>query len=125
MVLSQRSTRSGRPLLRYVGIALSLLMIVGITARGHVFQSLGLEFGCEHPAEVSEEQADHGSTDDDHCPPNCHRCPCGQMPMTSTAPEMMPFAWLEPYELPELTPPPSVGRSALHRLDRPPRNIRG
>lgn len=121
MVSYRRSRRSGGPLLRWVGVALSLLLILGMSARGHVYQTFGLAFGCEHPAEVSDGHGDHGSTDDDRCPPNCHRCPCGQMPMTSSAPEMMPFAWLEPHELPELTPPASIGRSALHRLDRPPR----
>jgi hypothetical protein len=125
MVSYRRSTRSAGPLVRWIGFALALVLIVGISARGHVYQSFGLAFGCEHPAEVADEHGDHGSADDSDCPPNCHRCPCGQMPMTSPTPEMMPFAWLELHELPELTPPASGGRATPHRLDRPPRRARG
>jgi hypothetical protein len=102
-----------------------MVLVVGLLARGHVFQSLGFTFVCEHPGEsASVESDDHGSTEKDGCPVDCHRCPCGQMPIVPPAVDLLTRVLLDLRELLELTPPEEPGQMLPHRLDRPPRHAR-
>lgn len=102
-----------------------MLLVVGLLARGHLFQSLGFAFGCEHPGEDASSQLnDHGSNDDEGCPPNCHHCPCGQIPMVPPSVEPLARLLLDLRELDDVTPPEEPGQLVLHRLDRPPRRPR-
>lgn len=102
-----------------------MLLVLGVLARGHVFQSLGIPFGCEHPAaEVvsGPQDDDHGTSNDTDCPPDCHRCPCGQIPVMPPALDLpLPYVQIEPYELDYPSPPDTPGQSLPQRLDRPPR----
>jgi hypothetical protein len=120
MVRSRRPNRLRLSLLRWIRLALSALLLMGLLARGHAFQSVGLPFGCEHPAEASTQS--HGSLDDQDCPPDCQRCACGQIPMTLPTGEALPYVLLEPYELDDVSPAEAPGRSLHDRLDRPPRH---
>lgn len=103
---------------------MSALLVIGLLARGHAFQSIGVPFGCEHPAETVTERQTHGSLDDQDCPPDCQRCSCGQIPMMLTARASLPYALLEPYEIAVVVPPTSSGYSLHTRLERPPRALR-
>lgn len=100
-------------------------MIVGLLARGHVFQALGVTFVCEHPGESSSvDRDDHDSSDNDGCPVNCHRCPCGQMPVVPPSVDLLTRVLRDLRELAETTPPEQPGQMLSHRLDRPPRHAR-
>jgi hypothetical protein len=126
MIRPRRSL--ARPLiLRWIFRAFSMVLVVGLLARGHVFQSLGFSFVCEHPGESStleRESDDHGSSQEDGCPINCHGCPCGQMPMVPPAVDLLTRVLLDLRELLELTPPEEPGQMLPNRLDRPPRRAR-
>jgi hypothetical protein len=118
-----RHCRALSSIRRWLAVALATLLVIGVLARGHVFQSLGIPFGCEHPAaEALEQQDDHSeSTDDTDCPRDCHRCPCGQIPMVPPTLDALLYEPLAPYELEDSTPPDTPGQSLPCRLDRPPR----
>jgi hypothetical protein len=123
MVRSRRPHRLYRSILRWISVALSALLVIGLLARGHALQAAGLPFGCEHPGEASAQSQTHGSADDKDCPPDCHRCACGQIAMTLSASESLPYVLLQPYELDDLKPAETPGHSIYQRLDRPPRRL--
>ncbi|WP_437738795.1 hypothetical protein [Sorangium sp. So ce1335] len=116
-------------LLRWLGAALSVLLVIGLLGQGHTFQTLGIAVACTHPAApaFADAEDDGGSHDGSHsdCPPDCHDCACGHVPMT--LPRVEPpllSSLLAAYELEDLAPPVMPGRAALDRLERPPRQPR-
>jgi hypothetical protein len=105
-------------------VALSVLLMIGLLARGHLLQSLGIAFACEHPGAdpSAQEEEPHGETGDSECPQDCHDCPCGQIPMVPPSlPTLLPYVDLEPYLLEDATPTSEPGQALPHRLERPPR----
>lgn len=105
-------------------MALSVLLMIGILARGHLLQSLGIAFACEHPgADPSAQEKDpHGDKGDSECPQDCHQCPCGQIPMVPPSlPTLLPYVELEPYLLEAPTPTSEPAQALPQRLERPPR----
>ncbi|WP_437783890.1 hypothetical protein [Sorangium sp. So ce1097] len=129
MVRVRHAQRRRGQLLRWLGAALSVLLVIGLLGQGHTFQTLGIEIACTHPAAPASVDAEDGgeSHDGSHsdCPPNCHSCACGHVPMT--LPRVDPpllSALLAAFELEDLAPLEMPGRAALDRLERPPRQPR-
>jgi hypothetical protein len=106
-------------------VALSVLLMIGLLARGHLLQSLGIAFACEHPgADPSAQEVDphDAGTGDSECPQDCHDCPCGQIPMVPPSlPTLVPYVELEPYLIEDATPASEPKQAPPHRLERPPR----
>jgi len=105
---------------------LSALLVIGMLARGHTFQALGVPFGCAHAGEVelSEASQSDGSHDDHGCPPDCHRCACGQIPMMLPAGAELRYLLLPPFLIEIPAPADGPGHLIHQRLDRPPRPLR-
>ncbi|WP_437591196.1 hypothetical protein [Sorangium sp. So ce1000] len=110
---------------------LPVFLVVGLVAQGHTLQALGVAIACEHPmlASSSSDSAEEGHDevpDRPHrdCPPSCHDCACGRIPMTLPLNAVLPYILLEAYEIVASTPPEMPGRSVPHRLERPPRRPR-
>jgi hypothetical protein len=113
--------------MRWLSILLPLALIFSTLGRGHVFQMMGLAIACEHPdaaqVEPTSKHAPAGAADmHDHCPPDCHRCPCGQIPVMPPAQAPFIAAVIEFLELPGWLLSEKPGQSHAHRLDRPPRH---
>ncbi|WP_437959589.1 hypothetical protein WME76_07965 [Sorangium sp. So ce119] len=127
MLRVRHAHRRRGPLLRWLGAVVSVLLVIGLLGQGHTFQTLGIAVACTHPAATAladaHDDGDGGSHSD--CPPDCHDCACGHVPMT--LPLVEPPALcvlLAAFELDELAPPETPGRAALGRLERPPRQPR-
>lgn len=109
---------------------LPVLLVVGLVARGHTLQALGLALACEHPmlpssADAAEEHHDEAPDGSHHdCPPSCHDCACGRIPMMLPLAEVPPHLLLEAYEIAASTPPEMPGFALACRLERPPRRPR-
>jgi hypothetical protein len=110
-----------------VALLLPLALMIGLIGRGHVFQAMGWLPCAEAPSSAEIEHAhDDGESDDTHddCPANCHRCPCGQIPMVQPA---IPVPSLcSAFNITELAlwmPPAVRGDAHPQRLDRPPRPL--
>ncbi|WP_437877963.1 hypothetical protein [Sorangium sp. So ce513] len=129
MVRVRHAQRRRGQLLRWLGAALSVLLVIGLLGQGHTFQTLGIEIACTHPAapDAMDADDDGGGEDGPHndCPPDCHSCACGHVPMTLPLvdPPLL-SALLAAFELEDLAPLEMPGRAALDRLERPPRQPR-
>lgn len=137
MSRARRPHRTQSAILRWIGAVLPVLLVVGLLARGHALQALGVAVACEHPmlASPSADEAlhddgaqdsDDGAQDGPHrdCPPNCDDCACGRIPMTLPLGEVLPYLLVEAYEIAAATPPERPGRSPTYRVERPPRRAR-
>ena len=110
---------------------LPLVLVFSVIGRGHAFQAVGLEIACAHPGEAEEESSPRGTPGDapdkhsHHCPSDCSRCPCGQIPVVT--PDYVPevVAILEYLELPDSALfSERASLCDVPRLDRPPRHAR-
>ncbi|WP_437758648.1 hypothetical protein [Sorangium sp. So ce1389] len=129
MLRVRHAQRRRGPLLRWLGAALSLVVVIGLLGQGHTFQTFGVAVACAHPATAALVDGDEegGGDDGSHsdCPPDCHDCACGHVPMTLPLVEPPVLCvLLAAYELEELAPLEMPGRAPLGRLERPPRHPR-
>jgi hypothetical protein len=109
---------------RALALLVPLALVFTLFGRGHVFQSAGwLPCPDDSPAVHAQHQHDDGDCNQTHhdCPPDCHRCPCGQIPMVPIAPAPPLHAALDVIELSLWSPPSTRGEAHPQRLDRPPR----
>lgn len=124
----RRPHRPRSAILRWICAVLPVFLVVGLIAQGHTLQALGIAIACEHPmlASSSAEERHDEAPDHPHreCPPSCHDCACGRIPMTLPLAEVLPYVLLEAFEIVASTPPEMPGRSLTHRLERPPRRPR-
>ncbi|KYF78651.1 hypothetical protein BE11_48905 [Sorangium cellulosum] len=129
MLRVRHAHRRRGPLLRWLVAVVSVLLVIGLLGQGHTFQTLGIAVACTHPAATALADADDDGGGDggshSDCPPDCHDCACGHVPMTLPLVEPpLLCVLLAPFELDELAPPETPGRAALGRLERPPRQPR-
>lgn len=121
--------------LRWRALLLSALLVVGLLGRGHALQLVGVNLGCAHPlagtgeavgcaAEGEERDDEHADPDHQHCPPNCHQCPCGQLPVVTAVPAALPRLALPVSIVVFTVPAEAPGFEREHRLYRPPRDAR-
>jgi hypothetical protein len=108
-------------------LLLHAALLVALLARGHVLQTFGIALACEHDephaASVSSDADSNGDDSSSHsdCPPNCSRCPCGQIPLVMPDPAPSPMGALVSRDLTPDGPREAPGRSFRFRVDRPPR----
>lgn len=119
--------------LRWRTLLLSALLVLGLLGRGHALQLVGVNLECAHPlagtgaeqgcaAEEAERENRHANPDHPHCPPNCHQCPCGQLPVVTAVPAALPRLALSVLLLVFVAPLEAPGFEREHRLYRPPRS---
>jgi hypothetical protein len=114
---------------RWIVALLPLALLLGMLGRGHALQAIGLVIDCVHPDAATSDHADHAESDEgvashDHCPSNCSRCPCGQMPTVMPPDESVPVAAFSSHDLAPKPRGDTPGQAHTDRLDRPPRTAR-
>lgn len=110
-------TRKRRAIVRFVRLAVAIVLVVGLLAPSHFVGTL-----VAYAEESSAVDQTSCPDDDDGCPPNCSICPCGERPCVPSA------AVAEVAEVETTAQAPTIdridvlhGRIETFRLDRPPR----